>query len=92
MDYFDHWVYPEIITKLCTILVMPRKPYSGSSLAEKIQKLNELYSADIRMIECEEYPVSSSEIRTRLLNRNPDEKDFPNGVLDYIHEHNLYNG
>ena len=92
MDYFDHWVYPEIITKLCTILVMPRKPYSGSSLAKKIQKLNELYSADIRMIECEEYPVSSTEIRTRLLNHNPDEKDFPNGVLDYIHEHNLYNG
>ena len=60
LDYFDHWVYPEIITKLCTILVMPRKPYSGSSLAEKIQKLNELYSADIRMIECEEYPVSST--------------------------------
>ena len=72
--------------------MMPRKPYSGSSLAKKIQKLNELYSADIRMIECEEYPVSSTEIRTRLLNHNPDEKDFPNEVLDYIHEHNLYNG
>lgn len=92
LDYFDRWVYPEIITKLCTILVMPRKPYSGSSLAKKIQKLNELYSADIRMIECEEYPVSSTEIRTRLLNHNPDERDFPNGVLEYIHEHNLYNG
>lgn len=92
LDYFDRWVYPEIITKLCTILVMPRMPYNSASLADKIQKLNELYSADIRLIDAEEYPVSSTEIRTRLLNHNPDEKDFPNGVLDYIHEHNLYNG
>ena len=90
LDYFERWVYPEIITKLCTILVMPRKPYNSVSLADKIQKLNELYSADIRLIEAEEYPVSSTEIRTRLLDHTTMEKDFPDGVLAYIREHHLY--
>lgn len=90
LDYFDRWVYPEIITKLCTILVMPRKPYNSASLADKIQKLNELYSADIRLIDAEEYPVSSTEIRTHLLDHTPVEKDFPDGVLAYIRERHLY--
>ena len=36
LDYFDRWVYPEIITKLCTILVMPRKPYNSTALMDKI--------------------------------------------------------
>lgn len=90
LDYFDHWVYPEIITKLCTILVMPRKPYNSTALTDKIRKLNELYSADIRLIEGDEYPVSSTEIRTRLSDHTPEEKDFPDGVLAYIREHHLY--
>lgn len=90
LDYFERWVYPEIITKLCTILVMPRKPYNSFNLTDKVQKLNELYSADIRLIKCEEYPVSSTEIRNHLLDQMPVEKDFPDGVLAYIREHHLY--
>lgn len=90
LDYFDRWVYPEIITKLCTILVMPRKPYNSAALTDKIQKLNELYSADIRLIEAEEYPVSSTDIRKNLLDQTPAEKDFPDGVLAYIRGHHLY--
>ena len=60
LDYFDRWLYPEIITKLCTILVMSRRPYNSTALTDKIQKFNEIYSADIRLIEGDEYPVSSS--------------------------------
>ena len=90
LDYFDRWVYPEIITKLCTILVMPRKPYNSTALMDKIQELNELYSADIRPIKCNEYPVSSTEIRKNLLDQTPVEEDFSDGVLAYIREHHLY--
>ena len=36
LDYFDRWVYPEIITKLCTILVMPRKPYNSTEIRKNL--------------------------------------------------------
>lgn len=91
LDYFERWVYPEIITKLCTILVMPRKPFHKDVLLDKIQKLNEIFSADIRLIDCDEYPISSTEIRKQLLQATPAESDFPEGVLDYIRTHHLYN-
>lgn len=90
LDYFEKWVHPEIIAKLCTILVMPRRPYHKTSLLTKIEQLTRLFHADIRLIEGEEYPISSTEIRTRLMKQESREEDFPEGVLAYIQTHQLY--
>lgn len=90
LDYFERWMHPEIIAELCTILVLPRKPFDKAAMIDKIKQLTQLFQADIRLIESAEYPISSTEIRTRLLGHQSRENDFPDGVLNYIRDNHLY--
>ena len=85
LDYFDKWRKPEVIASVCKILVINRDEFSESDMTEKINRINEIFSADIRIVHCPKIDVSSTELRTKL-----DEKDVLPTVYEYICEHDLY--
>ena len=85
LDYFDKWRNPQIITSLCKILVVNRDEFSQTDIVAKIQRINAIFPADIHIVNCQKYDVSSTEIRAgyKLENLLPT-------VKDYILEHHLY--
>lgn len=90
LDYFEKWKKPEIISSLCPIYVINRGEFSKEYLEEKIKLLNELFPAEIYIIPCEKYHISSSEIRLNL-QRNCNYAGYlPEAVVDYIRENHLY--
>lgn len=90
LDYFESWKHPETIAKLCTVLVIPRDRFDIPALEEKIKNLEQLFPCDIRMVSCDRYPVSSTEIREKLLRGEEMEEEIPPKVLTYIREQGLY--
>ena len=85
LDYFDKWRNPEIISSLCTILVVNRDEFTEEDLKQKISRIHQLFPADIHIIYCEKYDVSSTEIR----NGEKLEDVLPE-IKKYILENHLY--
>ena len=85
LDYFEKWRNPEVISSLCTILVVNRDEFTEEDLKDKIRHINRLFSADIRIIPCDKYDVSSTEIRNgeKLQDLLPE-------IKTYILENHLY--
>ena len=90
MDYFEQWVHPERICELAKLLVIPRDRYHHSYLEKKAGEIKQLFPCHIEVVSCENYPLSSTEIRARLKQNIAKEEDFPEGVLNYIRTHTLY--
>lgn len=90
LDYFEQWVHPERICELAKLLVIPRDRYHHSYLEKKAGEIKQLFPCHIEIISCENYPLSSTEIRARLKQNIAKEEDFPEGVLNYIRTHALY--
>ena len=90
LDYFEEWKNPEEIARLCPIYVINRGEFSKNYLEDKIQKLNELFPAEIYIVPCRKYHISSSEIRSNL-ERNCNYAGYlPEAVVDYIRKNHLY--
>lgn len=85
LDYFEKWRHPEIISALAKILVVNRDEFTLEDMKEKIQKINELFPADIQIVNCPKYDVSSTEIR-----RGEKLDDVLPEVKEYILENHLY--
>ena len=85
LDYFDKWRKPEVIASVCKILVINRDEFSEEDMAEKIQRINAIFPADIRIVHCPKVDVSSTELREKL-----DKNDVVPAVYNYICEHDLY--
>ena len=85
LDYFDKWRKPEVIASVCKILVINRDEFSEADMAEKIQRINTIFPADIRIVHCPKIDVSSTELRANL-----DKDDVLPTVYEYICEHDLY--
>ena len=85
LDYFERWRNPEIIASLCKILVVNRDEFTVDDLKEKILHINQLFPADIEVIHCTKYDVSSTEIRS-----GKKLEDVSSLVKEYILEHHLY--
>lgn len=62
LDYFDQWRHPEIICSLAHILVVNRDEFQDEDLKKKIVAIRLLFPADIQIVHCEKYPISSHEI------------------------------
>lgn len=90
LDYFEYWCHPQIIASLCTILVIPRDQFHIEQMKVKIQALKAQFPCDIRIVNCSEYPISSTELREQLQTGCINGNDLPPGVLAYIHEKHLY--
>ena len=94
IDYFDKWVHPEIISSLCTILVLGRNEIHEKKIEKKIRELSLLFPCKIQLIHNRLYPTSSTEIRTMLsngeINHQKEIADIPQEVLEYINSNRLY--
>ncbi len=86
----EHWHEPAIIMKYATILAISRDGATRKMMAEHQQRLKKWYKADIQIIDMDDYPVSSSQIR-EMIHRTEDVKmDIPSSVYAYILDHHLY--
>jgi nicotinate-nucleotide adenylyltransferase len=85
LDYFDKWRNPDIISSLCTILVVNRDEFTVEVLKVKIHRIKQLFPAEIHIVHCGKYDVSSTEIR------NGEKLDdvLPE-IREYILENHLY--
>lgn len=100
--YFDKWVHPEIIVANAIILAACRNNRTAEEMTLEINRLNAIFGKEaIFLIDCPEFPCSSSEIREQIrtlyeyndLNDELKEKltgQVPAPVLAYITEHKLY--
>lgn len=81
------WFQPEEILKRCVLLVYPR---GGCPSENEVEKLNERYGADARLLKAGEYCVSSTDIR-RMAEEGEEIKGLlPEPVYEYIRRNNLY--
>lgn len=85
LDYFDKWRNPDIISSLCTILVVNRNEFTEEDLKLKIERINRIFPADIRIVHCDKYDVSSTEIR-----KGNKLDDVLTEVKEYIFDNHLY--
>ena len=85
LDYFDKWRNPDIISSLCTILVVNRDEFTVEDLNHKIRRIEQQFPADIHIVHCGKYDVSSTEIR----NGEKLEDVLPQ-IREYILENHLY--
>jgi nicotinate-nucleotide adenylyltransferase len=85
LDYFEKWRNPEIIASLCKILVINRDEFTQEDMEEKILRINQYFPANIQIVKCKKYDVSSTEIR----NGKKLEDVFPE-VKEYMLENHLY--
>lgn len=90
LDSFDKWYRAESICSLATLLVGMRDEYDVSKLRQKILQIRSLFKADIRIVHCRKYDISSREIRSRIMEGKDCTGFMPEPVTGYIHEHHLY--
>ena len=100
--YFDKWVHPEIIIENAVILAACRNDRTAEEMTLEINRLNEMFGKEaIFLIDCPEFPCSSSEIREqvrKLYEFDNQRKEIaeklmqqvPDSVFAYIMEHKLY--
>ena len=89
---FDNWHEPGIIAGLA-VLVVAERDYEKNhlSLNQQAEFLKNKYNARIQFIRAAEVDISSEQIRTWLENGKKNVgKYLPDGVLDYIRAHHLY--
>ncbi len=90
IDYMDHWHCPEIIFQNAVILAAGRCTQTEERFLQTIDFLKKKYSADIRVLDMPQVPVSSSQMR-EMLSRGEDVAEWmPNGVMEYIRRERLY--
>ncbi len=90
LDYFETWMHPEKICTMCKILVINRNHYTMPYLEDKIFKINQLFKAEIFIVSCDKFHISSSEIRKLILEKADYEDYLPDKVASFIKTNNLY--
>lgn len=87
LHYFHKWYRPDIIAKLCTILVFSR---SGCDVEEDIEFVRKEFCADIQLIHSPTFDISSSYIRENIKLGKSVRYLIPDEVNEYIVAHHLY--
>lgn len=90
LDYFEHWIHPEIICALADILVVNRNAFAEQDLNRKIRRIKQLFPCEIHIVHCQKNDISSSMIRSRLALGQSVEGLLPDAVIGYIREKGLY--
>ncbi len=81
----DTWKRPEELLDCCPFIVAPR----GGILKGDFDK-DIFRGKDLRFLNMSEISLSSTEIRERVLEGQPVDGLVPEGVFEFIVEHNLY--
>jgi len=88
--YLDKWYKPEYICANCVILCANRDCHNMDELNARKDFLAKEFGADIRFIQCENLPYSSTKIRNNVSNHIDVEYAVGKKVSDYIKEKHLY--
>lgn len=89
---FDTWYHPEIICENCRLIVAMRDDLDMELIRNKIKALENAYSAVIDLMDFQEMPISSTELR-RCCREHRSIRDFvPPAVCDYIRKNDIYGG
>ena len=87
---FPTWREPGIIAQLCTLLVACRDADGMDSLKEKIDEMNERYSAKCMIMNSPKLDAASSEIRRMVADKKDVSEFVGKEVCDYIVQKKLY--
>ena len=90
LDYFETWKHPEIICEKAVVLVAVRDDMDLEDIQNKIMELKAMFHAQIYPLSCSKIDISSSDIRTALINNSRLPSGLPEKVADYIQKNCLY--
>ena len=84
------WYHPEIMMKLATLVVAKRDDHQNNEFYDQIKYLEDKYNAHIKVLSNFDSPISSSQIRSNVLNGVSIKDMVPTSVEDYIINNKLY--
>jgi nicotinate-nucleotide adenylyltransferase len=87
---FRKWYMYRDILKRCSLIVIKRDGETNDLQEIRASLVSENQGADIRILDCGEYPASSTEIRKKIQNNEYDCLQLPDNVLEYILRRKLY--
>lgn len=90
LAYFDSWMRPDEISRMCTILAAVRDGLNREELILIRKCLQEKYGTRIGFISTPNFSVSSRMIRERISNRQSIRYLVPDTVEQYLNEHAVY--
>lgn len=90
LDYMEDWHEAATIFKKAVILAAKRNTQTDSQFFHAMEFLKEKYEAQIFLLECPLYEISSHEIREKVQNGAPINQWVNPYVVNYIQEHGLY--
>lgn len=86
----EKWYHPEITMELATLVVANRDDHLSSEFNNQIKYLEDKYITHIEILPNFDSPISSSQIRSNVLNGISISDMVPKLVEDYITIHKLY--
>lgn len=90
LAYFDSWMRPDQISRMCTILAAVRDGWNREELVPIRDFLQEKYGTRIHFIRTPNFSVSSRMIRKRILEHQSIRYLVPDAVEQYLKEHAVY--
>ncbi len=90
LENFHKWHEPKKITKLCTILAVPRNGINQKQLKELCEKNNERLNGDFRPISMNTLSISSEQLRKKIEKGISVSAYCPDKVNRYIQFQELY--
>ena len=90
LAYFDSWMRPDEISRMCTILAAVRDGLNQAELIPIRDFLQEKYGARIGFISTPDFSVSSRMIRKRIASRQSIRYLVPDVVEQYLEKHAVY--
>lgn len=90
LSYFLEWKYPEKIAAGCELLVLNRDQFSLEELEEKCKEINQVFPANIKILQAPKMDVASRELRAMMEKKEDVSRFLSANVIYYIKEHGLY--
>jgi len=85
------WKNPDILSKLCTFIVVNREDESNIDEVKKEQaRLNEVFGTKSVLVDIEKIDISSTGVRNAVREGALTDKMVSPSVIEYIKEHKLY--
>jgi len=87
---FEQWVEPQSIADSAVIVVAVRDFFDHEILNSKIDQLERLFQADIKILNTPNFSIASHDIRDRIENHVSARYQLPDQVLEFIFKNELY--
>lgn len=86
----ETWYKVEELLKLCSFVAVTRPGYDKSKLEQKLAHLQSKYNSSLYIVDVPGLSISSTDLRSRVLQGTSIKYLVPENIENYIREHNLY--